>query len=257
MHISKYMAFILVFFFAIVSPQFTKAQDGMIGADDDLNIGGDIFSDFNEDLQEQQIYEDERYYKYGRFFSFSMGIGYTTWDGNRGKMYEDLPPTFNLTVQYFSDFQSAWNIGFAFSKHNISLTQRTQGITSAASIDVSMLRMYFGYRYYIDTSNLGTAITYSNPYITARFEYWYEQEKIQTTDGTTEDSFGGAGLGIGGGLEFPIKIKESYVNIEGLVHTVALQDIRTIKYASFKGGPGVPDLTGFAYSLTVNYVWNW
>lgn len=257
MHKYNYTFFIIALICGSLSTTPVIAQDGMMGADEDLNIGGDIFSDFNEDLEEQQIYEDERYYKYGRFFSFSMGVGYTTWNGNRGQMYEDLPPTFNLTVQYFSDFQSAWNIGFAYSKHNISLATRTQGITTAASIDVSMLRMYFGYRYYFDTSNLGTAITYSNPYITARFEYWYEEEKIETVAGTTKDNYGGAGLGLGGGLEFPIKIKESYVNVEGLIHTVALQDVRTIKYASYQGGPGVPDLSGFAYSLTVNYVWNW
>ena len=33
-----------------------------------------------------------------------------------------------------------------------------------------MLRVYFSYRYYIDTSELGTAITYSNPYFTGRIK---------------------------------------------------------------------------------------
>ncbi|MGI4992649.1 hypothetical protein ACRXCV_08475 [Halobacteriovorax sp. GFR7] len=250
----------IIFFITLLCLQgLSLAQEGMVGADDDLNIGGDIFSDFNEDLEESQIYEDERYYKYGRFFSFSMAIGYTTWSGNRGMLYEDLPPTFGLTIQYFSDFQSAWNIGFAYSKHNITLTYPTQGIQQfPTSVDISMLRFYFGYRYYIDTSNLGTAITYSNPYLTARFEYWYEQEKITNQDGEVEDSYGGVGIALGGGLEFPIKIKESYVNVEALVHSVALQDVRTIKYApATKGGPGVSDLTGFAFTLMVGYVWNW
>ncbi len=245
-------------FFILLAQVSIFAQAGMIGADEDLNVGGDIFSDFNEDLEESQIYEDERYYKYGRFFSFQMSIGYTTWGGNRGVLYEDLPPSFGLRVQYFSDFQSAWNIGFAYSKHNITLLQETQGIGDVpATIDVSMLRFFFGYRYYIDTSNLGTAITYSNPYITMRFEYWYESEKLTTISTEEKDTSGGIGFAFGGGLEFPIKIKESYVNVEGLIHSVNLSDVRTIKYAPKNNGPGVTDLSGMAFSLMVGYVWNW
>lgn len=251
----------IIFLLLISLTQLSSfAQAGMIGADDDPNVGGDIFSDFNEDLEESQIYEDERYYKYGRFFSFQMSIGYTTWSGNRGQLYEDLPPTVGMQVQYFSDFQSAWNIGFGYSKHNITLDYATQGFGNPpTTIDVSMLRAYFGYRYYIDTSNLGTAITYSNPYLTMRFEYWYETEKISTTTlNEEENTSNGVGFGIGGGLEFPIKIKESYVNVEGLIHTTALSDIRSIKYAPTGANqPGVEDLTGFAFTLMVGYVWNW
>lgn len=41
-----------------------------------------------------------------------------------------------------------------------------------------MLRAYFPYRYYIDTADLGVAITYSNPYLITRFEYWYMTNKF-------------------------------------------------------------------------------
>ena len=36
--------------------------------DDTVLTGGDIFTDFNEDLESSQVLEDERFYRYGRFF---------------------------------------------------------------------------------------------------------------------------------------------------------------------------------------------
>ena len=71
--------FSLIFLLAL-SPTLGFSQsafdDGFV--DDDLNIGGDIFNDFNEDLESTQIMEDERFYRYGRFFSFQVGIEPTT-----------------------------------------------------------------------------------------------------------------------------------------------------------------------------------
>ena len=69
---------------------------------DDLNIGGDIFSDFNEDLEDKQMMEDERFFKYGRFFSFSLYMGLTSFDGNRGSIYNNDPPTFGPLVWDYS-----------------------------------------------------------------------------------------------------------------------------------------------------------
>ena len=49
--------------------------------DDDIELGGDIFSDFSEDITEKEMAEDERFYRYGRFFSFEVGFGGTFFDG--------------------------------------------------------------------------------------------------------------------------------------------------------------------------------
>ena len=75
--------------------------------DDTTLNGGDIFSDFNEDLESSQVLEDERFYRYGRFFSVNLGGGITTFTGNRGQAYEDNHPTFHLSTNYFLDFQKA------------------------------------------------------------------------------------------------------------------------------------------------------
>ena len=55
-----------------------NANDIFAADDDDLNIGGDIFTDFNEDVENTKLVEDERFYRYGRFFSFNASIGLTT-----------------------------------------------------------------------------------------------------------------------------------------------------------------------------------
>ena len=264
--VCKYMKQFLVLFFLFFNIQaqidFNDVED------DDLNIGGDIFSDFNEDLEDTQMMEDERFFRYGRFFSFQLYMGLTYFDGNRGTLYSNDPPTFGLGILYFSDFQSAWGLGFSLSKHNYSIVGQTAGFSQGPGfVEVTMLRPYIGYRYYIDTSNLGTALTYSNPYFTARMEYWYVTNKYldNITDEPDDPDGGGIGVGLGFGLELPIKLKESYMNIEFLIHDVAFADKQTrlLGEASDENGntisnsDSVEDLSGYGYTITLGYVWSW
>lgn len=243
----------------------TFAQDPGFGDfqgldDDDLTIGGDIFNDFNEDLEETQISEDERFYKYGRFFSFQVGFGTTSFDQNRGAAYANDFPSYGLSINYFSDFQSSWGLGFEYSKHSMYFNDVTKGFQTreaAGFIEVSMLRVFFSYRYYIDTSNLGTAITYSNPYFTGRLEYWYTSNKYRDLSDYPDDKGGGIGLGLGFGLDFPIKLKESYLNLEFLFHDVAFHDKYTRIYAPVDDGAGFDDLDGYGYTTMMSYVWSW
>ncbi|MCK5883488.1 MAG: hypothetical protein KAG61_07350 [Bacteriovoracaceae bacterium] len=234
--------------------------------DDDLNIGGDIFSDFNEDIENSKVLEDERFYKHGRFFTFQIGIGVTSFTGNRGAAYEDQPPSFTMGLNYFLDFSSSFGLGVAFSKHHFFLEKGVKGYqeddpsNGAGMVEVSMLRAFFNYRYYIDTVNLGTAVTYSNPYLTGRFEYWYMTNTFIDQEDFADESGGGVGFGIGGGLEFPIVIKESYIGIEVLWHTVNLPDKYTQDYQPLadKGQSfGYEDFTGDAYTVTITYVMSW
>ena len=128
--------------------QFSTPGDSFDLQEDDLKIGGDIFSDFNEDIEAAQILEDERFYRYGRFFSFIASLGLTTFDGNRGRAYEDELPSYGLSLLYFSDFQNAMGLGLEFSKHNFFLPDPTRGVqddeeTGFGFIEVSMLRVFF------------------------------------------------------------------------------------------------------------------
>lgn len=230
--------------------------------DDDLNIGGDIFTDFNEDVENTKLVEDERFYRYGRFFSFNLSLGITTFDGNRGIAYENQPPSYGLSFTFFKDFQTALGLGFEFSKHSMFLKDAVKGFPDTTEppgfVDISMLRVFFGYRYYIDTSNLGTAITYSNPYFIGRMEYWYLTNEYVDQTELPKDSGGGLGAAIGFGLEFPLEIKESYIGLEFLIHSVAFHDKNTQQYApQQEGGYGFNNLGGNAYTTMVSYIFNW
>ena len=244
------------------------ANDIFSADDDDLNVGGDIFNDFNEDVEDAKLVEDERFYRYGRFFSFNLSLGLTKFDGNRGLAYQDQPPTYGLSFTFFKNFQSAMGLGFEFSKHSMFLKDAVLGFPDKSTecptgcapgyVDVSMLRVFMSYRYYIDTANLGTAITYSNPYFISRLEYWYTTNKYKDQTELPKDSGGGLGAALGFGLEFPIEIKESYIGLEFLFHSVAFHDKNTQKYAPLNaGGYGFDNLGGNAYSSMVSYIFNW
>ena len=86
--------------------------------DEDLELGSDIFSDFSEDITEKEMSEDERFYRYGRFFSFQIGFGGTFYDGNRGAAYTNDPPSVGLQLNYFMNFRVSLGIGLTFSKHH-------------------------------------------------------------------------------------------------------------------------------------------
>lgn len=232
--------------------------------EDDLNIGGDIFSDFNEDLENTQVMEDERFYKFGRLFSFQVGLGVTQFTGNRGQLYSNDPPAYGLAVNYFVDFQTSFGMGIEYSKHHFELLEPTQGSGKTQGFGfatVSMLRTFFSWRYYIDTSDLGTALTYSNPYFVARLEYWYSTTKYEDRDDLPNLSGGGLGAGLGFGFDFPIRIRESYVNAEFLWHRVNFKDKYTDDYAVVDTNNqivgGFSDLTGDALTVMVSYVFNW
>ena len=114
------------------------------------------------------------------------------------------------------------------------------------------------YRYYIDTANLGTAITYSNPYFIGRLEYWYQTNKYVDQTALPKDVGGGLGFAAGFGLEFPIELKESYIGLEFLVHAVNFPDKNSEKFAPKNaGGYGFENLGGNAYTIFVSYIFNW
>lgn len=255
------LLFALLFLGALApSKSFSQeaANDIFAADDDDLNVGGDIFTDFNEDVESAKLVEDERFYRYGRFFAFNVSLGLTAFDGNRGIAYENQPPSFGTSFTFFKDFQTALALGLEFSKHTMFFNDPTGSFESAPGlIEVSMLRVFLGYRYYIETANLGTAITYSNPYFIGRMEYWYQTNKYIDQTQLPKDIGGGLGFGLGFGLEFPIELKEAYIGLEMLAHTVNFPDKNTQIFTSKNGGYGFENLGGNAYSTMVSYVFNW
>lgn len=232
--------------------------------EDDFDVGGDIFSDFNEDLEASQVMEDERFYRYSRFFGVNIGVGFTSFTGNRGLAYTDNHPSFSLSLMYFIDFRNVFVMGFEYSKHTYFVDGFVNGNDEQiGAVETNMLRPFFGFRYYIDTADLGTAITYSNPYFVGRLEYWYQTNIYVDNEDLSDDSGGGIGTGFGVGLEFPIEIKKTYFNVELKYHVVNFFDKNTTDFqtpdASTGNEPGntFDNLNGDAITFFMSYNISW
>lgn len=266
------MKYAFLFFILFSLPFQAMSQSSeqiMQEMEDDSTLGGDIFSDFNEDLEASQVLEDERYYRYGRFFSVNLGTGLTTYTGNRGAAYDDNPPTYHLSVNYFLDFQNVVGLGIEYSKHTMILdtatvVTRDNGAIIGA-VETAMLRTFFHYKYYIDTTDLGTAFTYSNPHFIGRFEYWYQTNKFIDQPTLPNQKGGGVGTAVGLGLEFPVELKKSYIGVQVLYHVVNFFDKFTQDYRQIPEGQtnadkstyGYDDLTGGVISGIVSYNFTW
>jgi hypothetical protein len=229
---------------------------------DEFNLNGDIFNDFNEDIEATKVLEDERFYRYGRFFSFELSFGLTTFDGNRGTAYENEPPTYGIGLHYFLNFNTSIGLGFSSSKHHFFLDEPTVGFdpNGPGFVSVNTLRFWLSLRHYIDTSNLGTAITYSNPYLVGRMEYWYVTNKYLDQDVSIVPNDAGGGFGFAGGfgLEFPIVLKEYYLGFEFLAHIINFHDKFTQRYRPIEGNTnGFEDLSGNAFSMIVSFTQTW
>lgn len=238
--------------------------------EDDTTIGSDIFSDFSEDLESAQVLEDERFYRYGRFFAVHLGGGFTSFTGNRGAAYTDNHPSFHLSVDYFLDFRNVVTIGVEYSKHTMVIDTMVLATvdlgTPLGAVVTDMTRPFVGYKYYIDTTDLGTAITYSNPHLIGRLEYWHQVNKFIDQKTFNKQKGGGIGTGLGVGLEFPIEFKKSYISVEGLYHVVNFFDKYTKDYSQVVDVNGVPDpdsaygyddLTGNVFTLMMTYNFTW
>ncbi|MBF0360724.1 MAG: hypothetical protein HQK49_06920 [Oligoflexia bacterium] len=258
-----FFSFLFSFLFLFNGP--AEAQYAEMAApdldEDDLNISGDIFSDFNEDLEASQVLEDERFYRFGRFYSFSTAAGVTTYTGNRGNAYEDKHPSLGVSLFYFLNFRMAFGLGVEYSKHYMLIDVPTKAFDQPGgpgAVEVNMFRTFFFYRYYIDTAELGTAMTYANPFFSTRIEFWDQTDKFIDHADIPNASGGAIGAAFGIGLEFPIKFKESYLGVEALYHIVNFKDTYTQMYRPKDGEDGgYTDLTGNVMTTFISYVISW
>ena len=61
-------------------------------------------------------------------------------------------------------------------------------------------------------------------------DYWYITNKFEDQSNLDDDTGGGIGFAIGGGFEFPIEIKKTYIGVEFLFHGVNFHDKFTQKF---------------------------
>jgi opacity protein-like surface antigen len=198
------------------------------------------YGEFNNQEAEEEA--DELFFQYGRFFGLSLGLGYEPVTGNRGLLYTGGFPTIEFKLHYWFDFNFALNIDVYSASHSFLNPNPAIGHT-----DVNIVHLGLELKYYFDTKDLSSTISFANPYIIGGVGPY---TKTQTSAGVaTPDTDTSIGLDVGAGLEFAVSPKKVYIEFEGRLHIVQFKDQFDTEFSAPNAG-GIPDLTGQLVTLT-------
>ncbi len=204
------------------------------------------YADSSQD--EKQEAEDSKFYQYGRFFGVSLGLGYEAVDGNRGQLWQGGFPMVDFKLHYWFDFNIALDLGFYTAYHFYD----APNVNNLGHVDVNMFNVGMDVKYYFDTQNLAAPLSFANPYLALGFGT-YTHTDSSVTQGGTPSSTTALGVRGGGGLEFAIKPKSIYFELEGKIHMIFFND----NYSGTFSSMGIPDLTGNFYTVSGNLLFTW
>lgn len=181
------------------------------------------YGEFNSDEDEA---EDTKFFQYGRFYGVSLGVGYEGATGNKGTLYNGGLPAFEFKVQYWFDFNLALTLGVYTVKHSfigvLDADAAGNANTPASRHEINIFKVGADLKYYIDTKDLSAAITFAGPYLTAGFGS-YSRTLTDSAAADSPDQETSLGFNFGGGLEFTLKPKKTYFNLESKFHVVNFQ----------------------------------
>ncbi len=199
------------------------------------------YGEFNEEDDEAAA---ELFFRFGRFFGASLGVGVSGATGNRGKLWSGGFPAISVKLHYWFDFHFALDIEFASSSHSFT-------DTNSSTTDVGLTVLATHLKYYIDTTNLSAALTFASPYLLLGGGAFTKSETNASSNQTDTDGKFGVTLGVG--LEFVINPKKVYFDLESKFSFVNFTDRNSTDFA----GSGISDLTGTLYVITGNILFTW
>ncbi len=192
--------------------------------DSDYKGVTDPFSDpTNYEFAEDEK-EDKEFFHLGRYLmiGFDTGVGIFT-----GELGRTAQPGFyvGLKLLYFFDKSFALEAAGHYSQHSQIV------IPDAAKVlelNVTLIPITAGFRYYFDTKAAPKAIAIANPYLAfGAGAYIRQQQVLQDTASVlaggeaTSSAFGGYA---GGGVEFSIYRRHLYLGIDLRYHLVFFND---------------------------------
>jgi hypothetical protein len=198
------------------------------------------YGDFSMSEEEN---EDALYFQYGRFFGLSLGLGYQAALGNRGKVYDPAIPRVDIRIHYWFGFNFAMDLGVFFATHNFTYNQ--------LAYQTKLIGYGMHLKYYFDVKDSSAALTFANPFIEGGAGQWSMSE-THTGGSTIPDSSATFSVDFGGGLEFPIVHKKTYLILEALYHTESFADVTETKF-----NQRVPDLYGGFFTFIAHFMFVW
>jgi Outer membrane protein beta-barrel domain len=206
------------------------------------------FMDYAEFNSEKDEEDDTRFFQYGRFFGISGGLGLQSSFGNRGQLWQGGFPTLDFKLIYWFDFDLSLDLELFSSPSFFEGGSQAGGHT-----DVNLTSLGMNLRYAINTKDLSAAITFLNPYLSIGVGS-YTKTQVSTLLQTT-DTDSSLGLSAGLGLEFALKPRKVYLNLEPKLHLVRFKDTYTQQFAS--APYELEDLTGAFWTFTTNLTFTW
>lgn len=200
------------------------------------------YGEFNEEEDEQNA---ALFFQYGRFFGVSLGIGLEGATGNRGLLWRGGFPLIDVRLHYWFDFNFALQLGFSTVQHNFDTFNTGNVVT------VSMSRLGVDLKYYFETKNLSSAVTFAGPYVVLGGGSYQKSENNSGTEGTDDDA--AFGINAGAGLEFLISHKKAYFDLQAKLHSVNFED----RFDGSFRSAGINDLTGLFYTFTGSVLFVW
>ena len=240
--------------FAIDPP--APAPSGRADVPEEDDFRETPYTKYGEFNSEEDEAEDTRFFQYGRFFGLSLGAGYEGATGNKGLLYNGGFPAFEMKVHYWFDFQLAMTLGVYTAKHffNGALEAYQDDPNAPHRYDLTLFKVGADLRYYFDTKDLSAPITFAGPYVTVGFGSYSRTltDKTAADDPIQETSIG---FNFGAGLEFVLKPKKSYFNIETKFHSVTFED--SDSGVTLTGGTRLPDQGGLFFSVMGAFLFTW
>lgn len=200
------------------------------------------YGEFNEEADEDA---DISFFQHGRFFGVSLGTGFEGITSNRGLLWNGGFPMIDFKVHYWFNFHVALDLGFFSAPHYFDTTPDNGG-----HVDASLMRIGADIKYYFDTKNLSSAISFANPYVLFGAGSFSKNQTSVSAANTESDS--SMGISAGGGVEFAVIPKKIYLAVEGKFHFVSFKDTYTKKF-----DPPLTDLGGTFYTVTTGLMFTW
>jgi len=227
----------------------SAAPDGKTNKAEEEDYAGTPFTEYGEFHSSNEEEGELQFYQLGRFFGASLGVGFEFVDGNRGALWQGGFPSVDFRLHYWFNFNVALELGLMTMSHwynDISVPNVGKG-----HVDVNMVLLGLAIKYYFDTKNLSSTLTFANPYVLLGGGSYAKTENSNLAG--TQDFDNSLGVSAGVGVEFPVSDKKIYFNVESRIHLITFKDTYTTIYS----GAGLPNLTGNFYTITGSFLFTW
>jgi hypothetical protein len=246
---SRIATFALLILFstsAWAAAETTKSDKTLPPEEDDfINTPYTGYADYNQENEEA---EGIKFLQYGRLFGISLGTGYSGAMGNRGDLWQGGFPAFDLKLHYWFDFHFAFDLDFWTANHYYNAPSAIGG----GQFSVNVYDIAFDLKYYIDTRDLTAPISFASPYFIIGAGAMSKTENSTANSGL-DNSATALAVDAGVGLEFVIKPRSVYFELEGKIYDATFPDTNTTNFQSI----GINDLTGLFYTVTTSVLFTW